>query len=62
MVHNLEKKINREIQNDRGNGITREELYKSSYKYVQEFKVNMNIMRREIETTKEANGSSRAKK
>lgn len=50
MAHNLEKQVNREIQNERRNGIMREELYKSSYKCVQEFKVNMDIMRREIET------------
>lgn len=49
MAQNLEKQVNREIQHDRGTGITREGLYKSSYKCVQEFKVNMDIMRRETE-------------
>lgn len=55
------KKINRKTQNDKGDGITRQEVYKSSSKYVQEFKGNINVTRRNRNYKKGASGSSRVK-
>lgn len=53
----------KENKNERDDGIIRQEVSKSSYKCVQEYKRNMNIMRMEQNIFfKESNGTTRKEK
>ena len=53
----------KENKNERDDGIIRQEVSKSSYKCVQEYKRNMNIMRMEQNIfLKESNGTTRKEK
>lgn len=53
----------KENKNERADGIIRQEVSKCSYKCVQEYKRNMNIMRMEQNIFfKESNGTTRKEK